>query len=63
MLQVRTSEGTGSKVTRLEVTDESKIEHRVEYVITENGGNITLDCSDFSDDDGTDLVWWKQGGE
>ena len=35
-------------------------DHTVKYVITKQGGNITLDCTDF---EGEDVNWIRMGGK
>ena len=44
----------------LTVLNHNKVEHNVKYVITKQGGNITLDCTDF---EGEDVNWIRLGGQ
>ena len=47
-----------SKVTSLMVEDEESVLHREQYLISKSGGQVMLDCSDFSDIEGDVQVNW-----
>ena len=38
-----------------------QVEHNTKYVIRKQGGNVTLDCTDFHGEQ--DVTWKKIGGE
>jgi len=48
-----------SRKVLLTVIDPSKVEHNTKYVISKQGGNVTLDCTDFEGEE----VHWKRLGE
>eukprot|EP00092_Neocalanus_flemingeri_P038490 GFUD01041901.1.p1 GENE.GFUD01041901.1~~GFUD01041901.1.p1 ORF type:complete len:355 (-),score=97.94 GFUD01041901.1:168-1232(-) len=52
-------EVVSSRKVLLNVLDPNKVEHNTKYVITKQGRNITLDCTDFEGED----VNWKRLGE
>lgn len=47
-----------SRKVLLSVLDPNKVEHNTKYVITKQGGNITLDCTDFNG-----AVNWRRLGD
>ena len=44
----------------LSILNTQEVDHTVKYVITKQGGNITLDCTDF---EGEDVNWVRLGGK
>ena len=40
------------------VEDEESVLHREQYLISKSGGQVMLDCSDFSDIEGDVQVNW-----
>ena len=48
-----------SRKVLLSVLDPNKVEHNTKYVITKQGGNITLDCTDFNGA----VNWRRLGGQ
>eukprot|EP00092_Neocalanus_flemingeri_P090220 GFUD01114246.1.p1 GENE.GFUD01114246.1~~GFUD01114246.1.p1 ORF type:complete len:372 (-),score=94.49 GFUD01114246.1:640-1755(-) len=52
-------EVVSSRKVLLNVLDPNKVEHNTKYVITKQGRNITLDCTDFEGED----VNWKRLGD
>eukprot|EP00092_Neocalanus_flemingeri_P102849 GFUD01131564.1.p1 GENE.GFUD01131564.1~~GFUD01131564.1.p1 ORF type:complete len:354 (-),score=88.31 GFUD01131564.1:15-1076(-) len=52
-------EVVSSRKVLLNVLDPNKVEHNTKFVITKQGRNITLDCTDFEGED----VNWKRLGE
>jgi len=46
------------------VEDPGLVEHRTQYLISKHGRNITLDCSDFDDEqeEEEEVTWRKRGG-
>lgn len=52
-------EPVSSRKVLLTVVDPSKVDHNTKYVITKQGGNVTLDCTDFEGED----VHWKRLGD
>ena len=48
-----------SKKVLLTVLSSDQVQHTVKYVVTKQGGNITLDCTDF---EGENVNWIRQGG-
>ena len=52
-------EVVSTKAVLLAVLSSDQVEHKVKYVVTKQGGNITLDCTDF---EGENVNWIRQGG-
>ena len=48
-----------TKKVLLTVLSMDKVEHNVKYVVTKQGGNITLDCTDFEEEE---VSWTRLGG-
>ena len=53
-------EPVSTRQVLLTVLNPNNVEHKTKYVITKQGGNITLDCTDF---EGEDVNWVRLGGE
>jgi len=51
-------EVVSTKKVLLTITSTDKLEHNVKYVVTKQGGNITLDCTEF---EGEDVSWTRLG--
>ena len=52
-------EAVSTRKVLLTVLSKDRVKHNVKYVITKQGGNITLDCTDF---EGEDVNWIRLGG-
>ena len=52
-------EAVSTRKVLLTVLSADRVKHNVKYVITKQGGNITLDCTDF---EGEDVNWIRLGG-
>lgn len=52
-------EAVSTRKVLLAVLDPSKVEHNTKYVIKKQGGNVTLDCTDFNGEQ--DVTWQKIG--